>query len=75
MGMATVKTLALARDWFLSHSSGAVLCVRDDGKGEVCDTYGEAERFYRLPTKEDASHTREWVAETRNVRTEVRHGT
>ena len=35
--MDTVRTPKEAEQWFLSHSSGTVICAVDDVKFEICD--------------------------------------
>lgn len=43
-----VHTLKEAADWFCSHSTGSVLCVKGDQK-KVCWSYPEAKRFFQAP--------------------------
>ena len=43
--MSKVKTLKEAMSWFLSNSSGSILCVNGD-KEKECKSYPEAEEFY-----------------------------
>lgn len=40
-----VFSLDEARDWFLSHSSGSVMCVKGDEQRE-CNCYPDAKAFY-----------------------------
>ena len=35
-----------AMSWFLSNSSGSVICVRSDGAERECFSFLEAEEFY-----------------------------
>ena len=41
-----VYDLAAARQFFLTHSSGNVVCVKPDGTEKECTCYLEAEEFY-----------------------------
>jgi len=43
--MPVVYSLAEARDWFLSHSSGSVKCVRGNNSA-IVDSYPDAEKFF-----------------------------
>jgi hypothetical protein len=44
--MERVKTIKEAQDWFLSHSTGSVIAVRErDNTEKICDLYLEAEEF------------------------------
>lgn len=43
--MKQIHTIEEAQNWFLSHSSGSVECVRRDGKRKVVDNYPDAEKF------------------------------
>ncbi len=45
--MDTVYDQAAAADWFLSHSSGAVMCQSKDGKRKECSSYPEAVEFFK----------------------------
>jgi len=42
----TVNKLEEARDWFTTHSSGSLLC-KCNGKEKLCDSYPEAEEFFK----------------------------
>jgi len=44
--MTKVYSIQEAMNWFLAHSSGSVICVRD-GQEQVCTSYPEAEAFYK----------------------------
>jgi len=48
-----VKTEEEAMEWFLSHSSGSIICEDIDGVRESVDCYAEAVRFYETARKED----------------------
>ena len=41
-----VYSLEEARDWFLSHSSGSVMCQKPDGSKKMVDCYPDAAAFY-----------------------------
>ncbi|MES2592381.1 MAG: hypothetical protein V4608_10880 [Bacteroidota bacterium] len=45
-----VHTLTEAMHWFISHSSGSVICNKGDEQKE-CFSYLEAEDFYTLIKK------------------------
>lgn len=45
MATETVYSLKDAEEWFLSHSSGSVECVKD-GASAVVETYPEAKAFF-----------------------------
>lgn len=43
----SVETLEEAEQWFMTHSSGEVLCISKDGlRQKVCDCYPVAKEFY-----------------------------
>lgn len=41
-----VYSLLEAMEWFLSHSSGTVICIKDDEQKE-CNCYNDAVAFYK----------------------------
>lgn len=43
----TVHSIEEAMSWFLNNSSGTVTCVRKDGKTKECNSYPEAEAFFK----------------------------
>lgn len=45
--MQEVKTLDEAKQYFLSHSSGSILCIDPDGNKKKCDCFPEAVEFFQ----------------------------
>jgi hypothetical protein len=46
-----VYSIDEAMEWFLSHSSGTVLCVRKDGQQKECSSFPEARAFFEEKEK------------------------
>ena len=42
----TVRDIYEARDWFLKHSTGSVMCEKEDGTQQECRTFKEAREFF-----------------------------
>lgn len=42
-----VRNETEARDWFLEHSSGGVVCISQNGSRSYVTTYAEAQWFFR----------------------------
>lgn len=51
--METVKNAAEAKDWFINHSEGEVICQDTNGLTKVVGSFPEAEEFFTEDT--DAS--------------------
>lgn len=47
-----VNSLDEAQDWFLTHSSGQVMCIRADGAEQIAGSFPEAKAFYGAPSVE-----------------------
>ena len=45
--MTKVNNLDKARDFFLSNSSGNIICTDNDGNEKECNCYPEAVSFYK----------------------------
>lgn len=50
-GTMKVFSLSEARDWFLSHSEGSIICITQNGSElpeKECSCYPDAEKFYAI---------------------------
>ena len=81
--MEKVNTLEQAKDFFLSHSAGSVVCVNEEGLEKECSVFGDAESFYggaaitaseEAPTDEEGSADEVAEAPSEEVATEEATG-